>query len=63
MLPIVEACDLILIKWRVHFWRGFVQDGLAKAVVVIDAPGLGPADVSMIPYKNASCEIYPIVRR
>lgn len=59
----LEACDMILIKSRVHFWRGFVEDGLAKAVVVIDAPGLGPADVSTIPYKNASREIYPIVRK
>lgn len=59
----LEACDLIMIKSRVHFWRGFVEDGLAKAVVVIDAPGLGPADVSTIPYKHASREIYPIVRK
>jgi len=59
----LQACDLILIKSRVHFWRGFVEDGLAKAVVVIDAPGLGPADVSTIPYRNASRDIYPIVRK
>jgi microcystin degradation protein MlrC len=59
----LEACDLILIKSRVHFWRGFVEDGLAKAVVVIDAPGLGPADVTTIPYKHASRDIYPIVRK
>ena len=59
----LEACDMILIKSRVHFWRGFVEDGLAKTVVVIDAPGLGPADVSTIPYQNASRDIYPIVRK
>lgn len=59
----LEACDMILIKSRVHFWRGFVEDGLAKAVVVIDAPGLGPADVSTIPYERASRDIYPIVKR
>lgn len=59
----LEACDMILIKSRVHFWRGFVEDGLAKAVVVIDAPGLGPADVSTIPYERASRDIYPIVRK
>lgn len=58
-----KACDRILIKSRVHFWRGFVEDGLAKAVVVIDAPGLGPADVSAIPYRNASRDTYPIVRK
>jgi microcystin degradation protein MlrC len=59
----LEACDLVMIKSRVHFWRGFVEDGLAKAVVVIDAPGLGPADVATIPYKHASRDIYPIVRK
>jgi len=59
----LAACDLLLIKSRVHFWRGFVEDGLAKSVVVIDAPGLGPADVSTIPYEHASRSIYPIVRK
>lgn len=57
-------CDLIVIKSRVHFWRGFVEDGLAKAVVVIDAPGLGPADLTTIPYKNAPVkDLYPLGRR
>jgi microcystin degradation protein MlrC len=57
-------CDLVVIKSRVHFWRGFVEDGLAKAVVVIDAPGLGPADLSSIPYKNAPVkDLYPLGRR
>ncbi len=59
----LDACDLIMIKSRVHFWRGFVEDGLAKAVVVIDAPGLGPADVSSIPYQRAPRDIYPIVKK
>ena len=52
--------DIIVLKSRVHFWRGFVEDGLAKAVFVIDAPGLGPADVTTIPYKNAPKGIYPL---
>jgi microcystin degradation protein MlrC len=58
-----EACDLMVIKSRVHFWRGFVEDGFAKAVVVIDAPGLGPADVTTIPYKNAPKDLYPLVKK
>lgn len=57
-------CDLVVIKSRVHFWRGFVEDGLAKAVVVIDAPGLGPADLTTIPYKNAPVkDLYPLGRK
>lgn len=54
--------DIIMLKSRVHFWRGFVEDGLAKTVVVVDAPGLGPADVTTIPYKNAPKDIYPLKR-
>jgi microcystin degradation protein MlrC len=55
--------QIVVLKSRVHFWRGFVEDGLAKAVVVIDAPGLGPADVTTIPYKNAPKDLYPLVRK
>ena len=56
--------DMIVIKSRVHFWRGFVENGLAKAVVVIDAPGLGPADLSTIPYKNAPvADLYPLGKK
>ena len=68
--PFHEPCiddlgklDIIVLKSRVHFWRGFVEDGLAKTVVVVDAPGLGPADVTTIPYKNAPKDIYPLVRK
>jgi microcystin degradation protein MlrC len=59
----LDQLEIIVLKSRVHFWRGFVEDGLAKAVFQVDAPGLGPADVTTIPYKNASREIYPIVRK
>ena len=55
--------DIIVLKSRVHFWRGFVEDGLAKTVVVVDAPGLGPADVTSIPYKNAPKDLFPLVRK
>jgi microcystin degradation protein MlrC len=54
--------DIIVLKSRVHFWRGFVEDGLAKAVIQVDAPGLGPADVSTIPYRFAPRTLYPIDR-
>jgi microcystin degradation protein MlrC len=55
--------NILVLKSRVHFWRGFVEDGLAKTVVVIDAPGLGPADVTTIPYKNAPKDLYPLVKK
>ncbi len=59
----LKSVDIIVLKSRVHFWRGFVEDGLAKSVVVIDAPGLGPADVTTIPYKIAPKDLFPLVRR
>ena len=60
----LENADMIVIKSRVHFWRGFVENGLAKAVVVIDAPGLGPADLSAIPYQNAPvADLYPLGKK
>ena len=59
----VAKIDIIVLKSRVHFWRGFVEDGLAKAVFQVDAPGLGPADVSTIPYKFAPRTLYPIDRQ
>jgi microcystin degradation protein MlrC len=59
-----DKTEMIVIKSRVHFWRGFVEDGLAKAVVVIDAPGLGPADLSTVPYKNAPvADLYPLGKK
>jgi microcystin degradation protein MlrC len=59
----LKTLDIIVLKSRVHFWRGFVEDGLAKSVIVIDAPGLGPADVTTIPYKNAPKDLFPLVRK
>ncbi len=59
----MKALDIIVLKSRVHFWRGFVEDGLAKAVFQVDPPGLGPADVTTIPYKNAPRDLYPLVRK
>lgn len=61
-IPFAE-CDIMVIKSRVHFWRGFVEDRFAQTVVVVDAPGLGPADVTTIPYKNAPKNLYPIVKK
>ena len=60
----LQNADMIVIKSRVHFWRGFVENGLARAVVVIDAPGLGPADLSGIPYQNVPvADLYPLGKK
>ena len=55
-----QDLDIIVLKSRVHFRRGYVENGFAREVVWIDAPGLGPADLTQIPYKNIPRDLYPL---
>ncbi len=55
--------EIIVLKSRVHFRRGYYENGLAGAIFEVDAPGLGPADLSTIPYKNIPRDLYPLVRK
>ncbi len=55
--------DIIVLKSRVHFRRVYYENGLAGAIFEVDAPGLGPADLSTIPYKNIPKDLYPLVRK
>ncbi len=55
-----EAIDILAIKSRVHF-RAFYED-VAGAIIEIDAPGLGPADLSQHQYENIPDNLYPLVR-
>lgn len=48
----VDDMDIFVVKSRNHFRRGFMETGLAKYAVVIDAPGHGPADIGQLDYKN-----------
>lgn len=59
----MDDIDIISLKSRVHFRRGFYENGLAGAIIEIDAPGLGPADLSSIDYKNIPEDIYPVYNR
>jgi microcystin degradation protein MlrC len=54
----LEDLDIVAIKSRVHF-RAFYNEN-AGSIVVIDAPGLGPADLSQHDYKNIPDDIYPL---
>lgn len=53
-----NAIDILAIKSRVHF-RAFYED-VAGAIIEIDAPGLGPADLSQHHYENIPTGIYPL---
>ena len=59
----LEKLDIISLKSRVHFRRGFYESGFAGAIYEIDAPGLGPADLTTIEYKNIPKDIYPVYKR
>ncbi|MBM3789656.1 MAG: hypothetical protein FJW35_04795 [Acidobacteria bacterium] len=61
-IPLADL-DIIVLKSRVHFRRGYVENGFAESVVWIDAPGLGPADLTGIPYQNIPKDLYPLTRR
>ena len=57
----LENLDIIAIKSRVHF-RAF-YDRVAGAIIEVDAPGLGPADLTQHNYRNLPDDIYPIGRK
>jgi microcystin degradation protein MlrC len=59
----IADLDIIVLKSRVHFRRGYYENGLAGAIIEVDAPGLGPADLSAIPYKNIPKDLYPLFRK
>ncbi len=54
----LDDLDIVAIKSRVHF-RAFFNDA-AGSIVVVDAPGLGPADLSQHTYENIPGDIYPV---
>jgi microcystin degradation protein MlrC len=59
----MEDMEIISLKTRVHFRRGFYENGLAGAIFEIDAPGLGPADLTTIDYQNIPKDIYPVYKK
>ena len=59
----LDDLDIIVLKSRVHFRRGFHETGIAGAIFEIDAPGWGPADLTTLDYKNIPKDIYPVYSR
>jgi len=57
----LEELDIVAIKSRVHF-RAYYQD-VAGTIVEVDAPGLGPADLTQLTYENVPERIYPLSHR
>lgn len=59
----VENLDIVVLKSRVHFRRGYHETGLAGAIFEVDAPGWGPADLTTLPYENIPKDIYPVYKK
>lgn len=59
----IKELDIISLKSRVHFRRGFYENRVAGAIFEIDAPGLGPADLTTINYQNIPKDIYPVYKK
>ena len=58
-----EQLDIIVLKSRVHFRRGYHETGIAGAIIEVDVPGWGTADLTTLPYKNIPKDLYPVYRR
>ncbi len=54
----VDSLDIIVLKDRVHhraYW-----DDVAAVDFPVDAPGLGPADLTTLQYENIPPDLYPV---
>jgi microcystin degradation protein MlrC len=54
--------DVIVVKSRVHFRRGFDETGFAKTIVVVEAPGpfVGTTFLDSLPYEHVDLSVlYP----
>jgi len=54
----IKKLRIVAIKSRVHF-RAYFNEA-AGSIVVVDAPGLGPADLSQLKYANIPRGLYPL---
>ncbi|MFC1564475.1 M81 family metallopeptidase [candidate division KSB1 bacterium] len=59
----LDDLEIIVLKSRVHFRRGYHETGIAGAIFEVDAPGWGPADLTNLPYENIPKDIYPVYTR
>ena len=50
--------DLIVLRSKTHFRAVF--EPLAEAIVIVDTPDWGAADLTTLPYRNVPPGIFPI---
>lgn len=62
LVPDIGAFDVIAIKSRVHFRRGFDDNGFARTILLVepDEPFLGTTRLDKLPYRNVDLtQFYP----
>jgi len=52
--------NIVALKSRVHFRKGFLETDVAEEAIIVEAPGLGPADLNKLEYKNVPDGLYPL---
>lgn len=57
----LEQIKIAILKSRIHF-RAFFDEA-AGSIVIIDAPGLGPADLTQYQYQNHPKDLFPIAEK
>jgi microcystin degradation protein MlrC len=56
----VAAQDIVLLRSKTHFRAVF--EPLAAAIVIVDTPDWGPADLTLLPYRHAPAGLVPLDR-
>lgn len=59
-IDLEKEVNIVVLKSRVHFQKGFIETGIAEEAIVVEAPGLGPADLTKLEYENVPEELYPL---
>ncbi len=49
---------IIVLRSKTHFRA--VYEALAEAIVIVDTPDWGPADLTALPYRNVRPGVFPI---
>jgi microcystin degradation protein MlrC len=52
--------DIVLLRSKTHFRA--VYEPIAEAILIVDTPDWGPADLTTLPYKNARPGLFPLDR-
>lgn len=56
----IDDFDIVLLRSKTHFRA--VYEPIAEAILIVDTPDWGPADLTTLPYKNARPGLFPLDR-